>query len=54
MIMVFDSDSEVYADYLSQIVNDVDFAEVDSECESDNEFFHPSKPRVSPLVNKTT
>lgn len=49
--MASDSDSEVYADNLSQISNDVDIAELDSECESDEDFFHPRKRRVLPILS---
>jgi hypothetical protein len=47
--MASDSDSEVYADNLSQISSDFDIAEFESECESDEDFFHPRRRRVLPI-----
>lgn len=49
--MASDSDSEVYADNLSQVASDVDIAEADSECESDEEFFHPRRRRDLPILS---
>ncbi|XP_026469574.1 piggyBac transposable element-derived protein 4-like [Ctenocephalides felis] len=49
--MASDSDSEVYADNLSQIGSDLDIPDFDSECESDEDFFNPRRRRVLPIMS---
>jgi len=44
-----DPDSEVYADNLSQISSDSGINELESDCESDEDFFHPKRRRVLPI-----
>jgi len=43
-----DSDSEVYADNLSQISSDSDISEFESDSESDEDFVHPKRRKVLP------
>ncbi|XP_037934812.1 uncharacterized protein LOC119669105 [Teleopsis dalmanni] len=46
-----DSDSDVYADDLSQISSDAEFP--DSDSESDEELFRPTRNRVLPIPSSS-